>query len=184
MVTMFKLGISWILDFFKSSTVKWILIGVIILIAIISFSNIAEIFGYESRAVLKEKVAIEKSEKEKVVDANHSLQGSLDYSNKSGDLGLKIVENFYLDKNESKEFYSDTIRKMEEEIAKLESSDEVDEPEEVIPEVKDTTPNVIPKPITTVNKSTTTKKKVATVQIDAIWSAYDKVISNKKGVRK
>lgn len=164
--------------FFKLLSKYWLyivgFIGAIFLIISLT-DGIMGLFGFDTKDSLRSKLAIEQVNKETAIQANDSLLKALDIQEHSNKVTTEITKDFFTKKEEVTEFYTDTLIRLRDDIKAAQVLDEEEDTKLTVEPVEPSkqasqapTPKVTPKPI---------NKNVATVQINAIWSAFEKVNS-------
>lgn len=163
---------SLILSFIKKNAIYIILLLILIPILYISVDKAMGLFGFDTKDSLRKELVAEQINKEIAISTNDALLTALDIESQSNELGLNTTINFFNNKEEVKEFYSDTLSKLREDLEIARALDEEEELKAAVEHVKSSqvTPEIIIKTV----EHKPVSKRVATVQINAIWDAFEK----------
>lgn len=164
---MFSRIIGWFTKgLFGSSISKYFVIAIVTLIALIVIPNIGPIsekLGFQTRAVLKEKVAEQKATINIITDANTTLAKANDILDKTGKNTEEAVTSLGNNKIDAEVKTTDIIEKRKENVVKVRTK----------PKVKDLT-TIDPKLKLAMEISGETLERVEASKVNslAIWEAY------------
>lgn len=158
----FTLALGWLKKTLFGNPLGMALLGIVlVLFAVILIPNIGQIserLGFESRATLKEKLAVEKINTDTAVDANASLVTAVAISDKTTENTVKAINNLNDNNKVTDVKTTDIVKKKNSNIARVKAE------KKEVASVDD--------PIQLKMATKLEEERISTYQVLAIWEAY------------